>query len=172
MFPPGWRGCQRRGRGEGQDRCRRDRSYSHGHQSCWCCRGWSHYHSWGSLYWTLKAELSTPYCLCLYVELVQWNRPSTFSQTVLHLQKVIEVIFCCELQKTFSRTIVYIFISLLSRNCMQTVTCDSDMELHLTSQSLLLYWLWSLTWVQNNKTVLKGGPEAPYMANWPQGITD
>ena len=53
--------------------------------------------------------------------------------------------FLLWITENFSRTIVYIFISLLSRNCMQTVTCDSDKELHLTSQSLLLYWLWSLT---------------------------
>ena len=33
-------------------------------------------------------------------------------------------------------------------------------------------WRWCLrTWVQNHKTVLKGGPDPSHMGKWPQGIT-
>ena len=101
MCLPGWRGCLRRGRGEGQDRCHRDRSCSQSHLSCWCCRGWCHYHPQGSLYRTSEAELSTPYCWCVTCPV---KSSVNFFTTVLHVRK-------------WSRTNVYIFISLLRMRC-------------------------------------------------------
>ena len=149
MCRPGWRGCLRRGRGEGQDRSRRDRSCSQSLLSCWCCRGWCHYHPRGSLSRTSEAELSTPCCLCWTCSL---KLSVNFFTNSFACKKVVNIWFLLwitEKRENFSRTNsfnVYIFISLLRRNCRLQVLCLTvTWGLHFTSQSLLLYWLWSLT---------------------------